>query len=318
MNIIISIYVYNFHVIISYLGGGIRIVPFKDNRNRFFHSNAEYFSEIPSPDSLTEMQAKGHILYGTEQSKLIRLNLATPTTVIHSSADIKQIPLSDISQLALNYTNNDLFAMSDNNGIFQIDISKPRNPEISRKILPKAFDKLGHPAISNLESTGNNLLVAIRNYGVSNIVIDDKQQYKEGKELLSEDPQDVKRLAYNNLIVVADSQEGVILYNFDDSKKVKTIKLPDSDFPQQIETTNAAIIIKGAIGLYAYYPSHDKLVIIRQGKVGTLATYYDYVFFTSKGKLFLISLNNSFDKHQFSVDANKIDLEILRGGINYR
>ncbi|MDI1234444.1 MAG: hypothetical protein PSX81_09190 [bacterium] len=311
MKIVASIYAYNFHLIVSYLNDGIRIIPFKDNRSKFFNSKAEYSFDIPNIYALTELQAKSHILYGTSEQKLTSFNLATESKFSFQTINEHQIPITDVSQLSINYKQNNLFALSENKGIFQIDISNSHNPKIDKKIIPEAFEKLGQPVVSNIESTDNNLFIAIRNFGVTNIVID-KQIHKERKELRSEDPQDVKRLSYHNIIVVADSQDGLILYDFDNSKLIKKIQLPNSDFPQQIETTSAAIIIKGISGLYAYYLTNNRLITLREGKIGALTLYYDYIFFTSKGKLFSMTINDSFDKHGFTYDKDRIELEIIR------
>lgn len=309
MKIITSIYVYNFHLITSYLNEGVQIVPFKDNRSKFYNSKAEYPFEIKELPSLSELQASKHILYGNSNSKLTSINLLElPSQSL--SLNEKQIQLNDITQLSINYQQLNLYALSDSRGIFQIDISHPKREEIIKNYVPTAFEKLGNPSVSNIEANHNHLLISIRNFGVVNLTVE-KEKYRERKELRSEDPQDVKRLGLHDLIVVADSEEGVMFYSFKDSRLLRKIKLPNGDFPQQIETTNAAIIIKGTMGLYAYYFTSEKILILREGKIGALTVYYDYIFFTSKGKLFSLTINNSFDKHGFSFDRDKVDLELV-------
>lgn len=311
MKIIASIYAYNYHLIVSYLNEGIQIVPFKDNRSKYYNSKVEYPFEIKNINALTELQANKHILYGSNESKLTSFNLLNSKSFETPYLSQSQIPLDNISQLAINYKQLNLFALSDTKGIFQIDISHPRHQEIIRNFVPSAFEKIGNPAVSNIESSKDNLLIAIRNFGVVNISID-KQRHHERKELRSEDPQDVKRLGYHNLIVVADSEEGLILYDFQNSRQLKKIKLPNNDFPQQIETTSAAIIIKGAFGLYAYYFTHDRLLVLSEGKLGALTIYYDYIFFSSKGKLFSLTINDSFERHGFNYDKQKLDMELIK------
>lgn len=311
MKIIASIYAYNFHLIVSYLNEGIQIVPFKDNRNRFFNSRAEYSFEIKNVNGLTELQASKHILYGSNESKLTTLNMLSSKTFESPNVFKNQIPIDNVSQLSINYKQLNLYVLSETNGIFQIDISHPRHQDIIRNFVPTAFEKLGNPSVSNIESRYDNLLIAIRNFGVVNITVD-KDKHRERKDLRSEDPQDVKRLSLHDLIVVADSEEGIIIYDFKSSKLIRKIKLPNNDFPQQIETTAAAIIIKGTVGLYAYYFTTDHLIVLREGKVGALAIYYDYIFFASKGKLFSMTINDSFEKHGFAYNKEKIDLELIK------
>ncbi len=311
MKIIASIYAYNFHLIVSYLNEGLQIVPFKDNRSKFYNSKAEYSFEIKNIGALTELQASKHILYGNSESKLTSFSMLSEETSNFPNIHQRQIPLDNVSQLTINYNQLDLFALSDTQGIYQIDISRPRHQEIINNFIPSSFEKLGNPSVSNIESSHDNLLIAVRNFGIVNIAVD-KNKHRERKELRSEDPQDVKRLSLHDLIVVADSEEGIILYDFKNSRQIKKFKLPNNDFPQQIETTSAAIIIKGTLGLYAYYFTTDRLIVLREGKLGALTMYYDYIFFTSKGKLYSLTINDSFEKHGFTYDRQKIDLELVK------
>lgn len=310
MKIVTSLYVYNFHLIISYLNGGVRFIPFKDNRSRFYNSKVEYPFEIKAFGALTELHANRHVLYGNKDSKLVSIDLLKADDSELSIGLRKQIIIDDISQIAINYKQHNLYAFSDERGIVQVDISHAKYQEVLSSFIPLSFDKIGNPSISNIESDLDYLLVAIRDYGVLNISASKHQLY-QNSELRSEDPQDVKRLSAYNLMVVADSEEGVILYDFKNGERIKAIKLPDNDFPQQVEVTTHVIIIKGLLGLYAYYFSSSKLVLIRSGKVGALAIYYDYIFFSSKGKLYSLTLNSSFDKHGFDYDREKVSLELI-------
>jgi hypothetical protein len=311
MSIIASIYVYNFHIIISYLGGGVRIVPFKDNRDKYRHSKAIYSEEISHNTALMELQAKRHILFGTENSKLTSYDLRFPSVPIFQKSKIVGIPLTEMSQLSINYQSNNLYALSEGKGIFEINISNPQNTKINSKIIPKVFEMFSDPVVSNMEASFDDLLLSIRNYGVCNINISTTKHY-ERKEIRTEDPQDVKKVARYNIIAVADSEDGLLLFNFTQNKPMKQIKLPNNDFPQQIELVGSVIVLKGAQGLYAYHFNQSECVVLREGKIGALASYYDYIFFSSKGKLFSLLLNNSFERHGFLINHNKIDLELLK------
>ena len=310
MKIIASIYIYNFHIFISYLDDGINIIPFKDNRSLFFNSKAKYLDEIPNINSLTELQAKSHILFGTSESELVGYDLISENIDNYFNND-RKIVIDDVTQLSIYYQQNTLYAFAEEKGIFQFDISKPRFPQMCNKFVPRVFEKIGQPVVSNIESGENSLLIAIRNFGVSNITLE-KGNYSHEIELRSEDPQDVKRFFNHKLLAVADSQEGLLLYDFSSNNLIKKIKLPNGDFPQQLEIINTTIIIKGTLGLYAYHPSHDKFMVLRDGKIGAMAVYYDYIFFTSKGKIFTLSLTDSFVRHGFTFDSQKFELELLK------
>jgi hypothetical protein len=221
------------------------------------------------------------------------------------------VNLDDISQLTINYNQDNLYALSESKGIVQLDISHSRYQEVMSNYTPSILEREGSFTVSNIESSFNYLLIAVRNFGVINTIIDNGDYLNE-KELRSEDPQDVKYLKHQNLIVVADSEEGIIVYESGSVKPIKKVKLPNNDFPQQIEVSGGIIIIKGTVGLYAYYVSNGALLVLRDGKVGALAVYYDYVFFTSKGKVYSLTLGNSFENHGFSYDKREFDLELIR------
>ena len=108
----------------------------------------------------------------------------------------------------------------------------------------------------------------------------ENEKYTERLEIRTSDPQDAKKITNRNYLVIADSEEGIIIFDIQQNQNFKKIKLPNNDFPQQIEMSFGVVIIKGIQGLYAYHIQSNKLEILRQGKIGTFAVYYDYIFFT--------------------------------------
>lgn len=309
MSIIASIQVYNFHLIISYLSEGIRIVPFVDNRQRYFNSKAKYLPRIESGVSFMEMVGKRHILFGTQNSTLTGFNLLDEFK--DSNKSKVEFPFHDISQIAIDKKQGDLFAFSDNKGFLEIDISSNFNPNTVKELPSKFLDQVHNPIISNIETLAYDLLISVRNFGIASIPLKDSNPsiIKLSKEVRSTDPQDAKKIIYDDLIAIADCVEGLLLYNYKSKKFDKRIMLPNNDFPQQIEIIYSEIIIKGSRGLYQYSLKDQELSVLREGKIGAIATYYDYIFFTSKGNVFVIAINNSFKQHNFRLNRQNLDFD---------
>lgn len=304
MSIISSICVYNFHLIISYLRGGVRIVPFKDNRNLFYASKARYLDILENGSGLLEMQGNKHILFGTQNGDLKGYNLSRKNESQQFS--IIELPIHDISQITIDYQQKDLFAYSENNGFLEINISSQLYPQIKNEIIPEFQKKIINPVISNMEALDNGLLISVRNYGVASVAIKTGKSNKNDIRL--EDPQDARRVHHSDIIAIADI-EGLVLYDMKQEKTNRKINLPNNDFPQQLEVAYGSIIIKGAYGLYIYSLKNNKLITLVEGKIGAITTYYDYVFFTQKGKVFSLTLNNTFEQHGFQLNTKNLDFE---------
>lgn len=307
MKIITSLHIYNFHIIISYLGSGIKIIPFSGLRNRNYQSKfyKEYINEIEGKLSLNELSAKKHFLFGTCESKIYDYNLLS-----YKKGDHTKTYLQDVlsNQLSIDPQFDDLYALSENSGIYDINISNPNKPQIRDTFIPKLFEKLGDPVVSNMITKSKIILLSIRGYGIARLKKTDNKIIEQF-EYRSEDPQDVNYLPQYDIIVVADSINGI---EFFDQNKNKTIsfKLPNDDFPQQIEVFYNYVLIKGKFGLYLYNYINKSLKNIYEGKVGILATYYDYIFFTSKGKLNIFMPYTSKDNLSFRLNNyNQIELE---------
>jgi hypothetical protein len=285
MEIISSIYIYNFHIIISYLGSGIKIIPFNDRRKRFFHKydEPEYVNAIDEKLSLNELNAKGDILFGTSVSIIHNYNLLN-----YNKGVEKKIILPNIlfNQLSIDYSFHNLYALSEKKGIYTIDIDVPISPIIKNPYIPKLFDNLGDPVVSSMVSEKNKILLAIRGYGVSSL-FNQKDYIHEETEYRSDDPQDVDYDSKNNIVVIADSVKGIEIYDHN-KRIINAVKLPNNDFPQQVKFFYNQVLIKGKYGLYIYNYLKNTIKNIFEGRVGTLYTYYEYIFFTSRGTLHLL------------------------------
>jgi hypothetical protein len=307
MEIITSLHIYNFHIIVSYLGSGIKIIPFSDFRYSNYQSkyNKTYINEINEKLSLNELSAKKHFLFGTSESKIYDYNLLN-----YKKGDHKKLFLPDIlsSQLSIDPQYDDLYALSETSGIYDINISNPNYPQIRNTFIPKLFEKLGDPVVSNMITKSKTILLSIRGYGIASLrKTDDK--IIEQFEYRSDDPQDVNYFSQHKIIVIADSINGIEFYDHNKNKTI-SFKLPNNDFPQQIEVFYNYLLIKGKFGLYLYNYVNKSFKNIYEGKVGILATYYDYIFFTSKGKLNLFIPYASKDDLGFKLkDYSQIELE---------
>lgn len=317
MKIIVSLYAYNFHLFVSYLKGGLEILPFRDNRIKIFKREIDYKVEIPIDNSLTELQAENDVLYGSSESKLKVFDLGEKSEFINfnnNSSEFYDTP-NDILQITLSRIKHNLFALSESKGIVQMIMSnksyfQESNPskiynKVRKNFIPSTFDKIGNPTVSNMEINDNNLLISLRNHGVENIFIS-KGIFSELSSIRSSDPQDVKNINSLNMIVIADSKDGLVFYDNKYYQRIKKIKLPENDFPQQIEVSFSTVIVKGTKALYKYDYIENKFEVISEGKTGALTSYYDYIFFTKKGNLFLSSINKKSERNNLNYDKEKI------------
>ena len=309
MKIITAIYAYRFHIVISYLNHGIAIVPFRDKRDKF-HGSVKFKDEFEFPAELIELNAKRNTLFGTSNNSLYSVDLTTNYNSKIEKTISSELFDKKISQLSIDYDLNNLFAYSSNEGIFQLNINNPNEPKLVKTIVPKEFEKIGDPIITNMVTSNSNILISIRNYGTAHLS-NQNNDFKDKKTLRSTDPQDVNFISGPNIITIADREEGVLLFHENSTKPFEKIKLPNNDFPQQIGKIHQNIVIKGKYGLYLYNIYHSHLSVIREGKIGTFATFYEYLFFSSSGKIYVQNLNNHFDNN--FIDFNeKNPIEIIR------
>ena len=75
MKIITSINIYNFHLVISYLGKGIDIIPFEDLRSNFRKISGNYIAKIDTETTITEITPFSHHLIGIENFKVKNFSL---------------------------------------------------------------------------------------------------------------------------------------------------------------------------------------------------------------------------------------------------
>lgn len=309
MKIITAIYVYRFHVVISYLNHGISIVPFRDKRDKF-HGSVKFKEEFEFPAELIELNAKGNTLFGTSNNSLYSTDLTANYNSRIEKSISNEIFDKKLSQLSIDYDLNNLFAYSSDEGIFQLNINNPKNPKLINTIIPKEFEKIGNPIITNMVTSKNNMLISIRNHGTAHLTNEDNK-FRNKTTIRSTDPQDVNFIYGPNIITIADQEDGVLLFHENSTKPFETIKLPNNDFPQQVGKIHQSIVIKGKYGLYLYNLYNSHLSVIREGKIGTFATFYEYLFFSSSGKIYVQNLNNHFENNFMDLNE-KNPIEIIR------
>lgn len=309
MRIITSIHIYNFHLFISYLGEGIRIIPFNDFRENFYKSQVQYPKEIGGSSTLQEITTIGHLLLGITDSNFSIFPLRSKDSLKDSYSDF-WVGFKPI-ELSLDYGNRELFVLNDNIGIAKLNIGSPFHPKTISNFIPNAFDKLGDPVVSDMTGKDECVLVSIRGFGVSQLEYLDNDVVIE-KTYRTEDAQDALYLKERNLIIIADSVSGVLLYKKNENVPYKTVILPNSDIPQHIESFYNNILIKGKKGIYIYSIYDSKLIIIWEGSVGAITTYYNYIVFSSGGNVHLIAptdrLIESFklrDESDIEIKKNK-------------
>lgn len=304
MAIISSIHVYNFHLIISYLGKGIRIIKFDDFRNKFRPIKVNYPKEIRTNGSLHEMTTFGHQLFGVQSSRVKSLSLTQPELISETSS-LEQIISSQIS---LDYNYRDLYLLSEGEGIMQFNIANPMNPSKVKSLIPKSLERKDDFAVANMVSYNKEIFLAYRGFGASQVINHSEFNSKEFV-YRTEDAQDVRHLDKNRIILVADGLEGLVVFKRDEEKPLNRVKLYDSDFPQQLTIFNNKILIKGKSGLYFYDLKNSALRKIWEGSIGAFTTYYNYIFFSSNGQLNLLCENEKAISQFSLIDKELIDIK---------
>lgn len=306
MKIITSIHVYNFHLIVSYLGQGVQIIKFDDLRNKFKQVKKEYLKEVSEKQPLLELTTFDNQLFGIYDFKVKSFSLNQPFQQSDYSSFWREFKSTQLSR-----DNDNLFLLSEESGIQEVNIQNPIKPYKLKNIVPKTFEKLGNPTVSNMISKGNSIYLSYRGYGASKI---DNYSAKAANETeyRSEDAQDVNYLHKQDLIVIADGIDGLLFFNPKETKPLSKIKLDMEDFPQQINLYEGNILIKGKNGLYIYYVQNRRLRKIWDGTIGVLTTYYNYIFFSSKGQINLLcSSENTISYFQLH-NLDRMDIKINR------
>jgi hypothetical protein len=305
MNIVTSIHVYNFHLFISYLGKGVEIIRFEDIHDKFIRERVDYPERLGFTKALQEITTYGNQLFGVTDSTVNRFTLTQqePPSVQPIFSNLIT------SQISLDFSYSELYLLSENDGINEVNIIDPIRPRIVKKIVPETFEKIGDPTISNMISKNRYILLAYRGYGATKISNNPGQPLNE-IIYRSEDAQDVRYSDKLNLVIVADGIEGLVLYNAQDASVIKKKKLNESDFPQEIKFFKRDVLIKGKNGLYIYYLENGSIKQIWEGSIGAFTTYYNYIFFSSKGQVHLLVESNEELSHFKLRDEERIEIKV--------
>lgn len=307
MGIVTSLHVYNFHLIISYLGKGIQIVQFNDFQNKFKKVSYNYSNEINTKKSLLDLTTYSHQLFGIEDSEFKSFSLFNK----ENNANKNFLKKIKTSQISLDFAYSDLYLLSEIDGIHELSIRNPLKPKQTNHFIPESFEKLGNPIISNMVSENRNVFLAYRGFGASKIEKDSSEIFKE-TVYRSEDAQDIRFFSKYNLILIADALEGLLLFDPKESIASRKIRLSETDFPQEIKPFMGNALIKGKKGLYIFNLYHSKLEKIWEGPVGALTTYFNNIFFSSNGKINLLSNSNDGRIHFQLKDMERLDIEIKK------
>ena len=142
MKIITSIYIYNFHLFVSTLKDGLMIMPFGDNRKRFYNSNISYSRFIESEKSISELQGINHILYGSKDNKLTAIDLVSHHQTKYIDQNNHLSHLNDITQISLDSIERSLYALSDHKGNVKIHPPTFSKENFEQNIIPQFFEKI--------------------------------------------------------------------------------------------------------------------------------------------------------------------------------
>lgn len=309
MKFITDLKIYNFHLIVSYLGEGIDIIPIVDLRAKYFKGEQDYKKSLAENFNLNELTAKKHVLYGVQENTISRFELLKKERY-HINNEL--ILTNDISQISIDPNIDSLYAMSDQQGIIEVNIGNPDIPKKIKELIPKSFEDIGNPVLSNLVTKNNIIAISIRGYGINTI---DNSSDKGNLQVnfRSSDPQDINLIGKNKYIIIADAFDGLIIYNEKTKEVEKKVKLPEDDFPQQVEIIYGNILIKGKKRLYLLHLNNFYLETLWESKIGALTKYYGYVIFSSQRKLVVFRLGHNNLKQKFSIDEipeiSKIELK---------
>ncbi len=313
MAVITSLHTYNFHLIISYLGQDTEIIRFDDkdikrefdyymtNVRGFNKNNRSYLKKILTSKFLSEIVTFEDQLIGIQNSSFKRFPLQEDSnnfTLNFGNDEIDFISKISTSQLSLDSNCKKLYLISepseisDELEIFQFQANKSLHRNNIKRINLELFKKINNITISNMVSKDNNIALSIRGFGCS-IIRDYINNIPKETIYRSEDAQDVIFSQKYNLVFIADAFEGLLTFELNNNKKaLHKIKLFDNDFPQEIKLFMGRILIKGKKGLYLYNISSRKINKIWDGSVGAMTTYYNYIFFSSRGEIHLLCKSN--------------------------
>lgn len=298
MKIITSINIYNSHLFISYLDGGIDIVKFDNIHTRFHRQTPKeqlYIENIENNNYLTDISFYNNNLVGIENSKILNINLLDDKTNRDYISSEKEI-----YQLSLNEESKRLEVLTTDNSIDSISFG---TSSINKaRIINRNLKTKKKHSVSNMKSFKNNVFLAIRGYGASSLSPNGERVYR------TEDAQDVDFLEKNQIIAVADGFEGIVLFEPSDTKPLKKIKIPE-DICHEIKLFQRKFIIKGKNGIYTYCLNDNKLERIWTGSIGAFTTYYDMIFFSSKNKIHMLSPYSESIKH-FKLLKDSIEITI--------
>ncbi len=306
MNIVTSMHVYNSHLFISFLGKGIRIFPFQSIREKFNNSNAVYLREISSNESLQEIITTRHILLGVKNSSISSFELEQKN---ESKVDIEYLNQYKANQLSFDSRYSDLYVLTEDVGIININFRNPFKAKISKTIIPESFEKLGDLTVSNMISVNKNILLSIRGFGVSKI--DEKNANKSSENIYrTDDAQDVVYYYQKQIVVIADGIHGILLFENEGKAPIKRVALPQSDIPQEIRLFYGRVLVKGKYGLYLYDFDNSSIKVIKEGSIGAIAVYYNYIFFSSNGEINLLSSSENASSHFKLKDGSELDIKL--------
>lgn len=288
MRIVTDISVYNYHLIVSFLNESVEVIPLiggEDKRNLYRERVGNYRHHISHTKGLNEMAVIRHHLFGVKESIAKSYPLLLSNEIVEEES---QVLGKEVTQVSIDYKYDNLYLMSNDSGIIEWRVSDPIVPKKVKEIVPEAIERLSDPVLSNMVTIENDILLSIRGYGI-NKIINRRNDQRLAVEVRSPDPQDVNAFNLRKVIIIADAFDGILLFDERQQKIIGQFRLPENDFPQQIEPFWGEILIKGKYGVYLLDPNYMKLQVLwNEGRVGVLTKYYKYIFFSSKEKLYLL------------------------------
>lgn len=303
--IITSIFIYNYKLFVAYLDRTIKIINLKGYKYPV--------EEIQCPDIIIEMQARKHILFATTPSEIFVYDLNKGSNIKFCLKE-----RFNCDQIKIDQKNRMLFVFSKDRKIMAFNIENPQEPKFQSDLtIGEYFDESDNFNITDIDVHQGKLFFAIRNRGIlTSDYYHNKSTFSEPK-IIGEingvrlsDPQSVKYSESDNYLYIADAEKGLIVVDVSPitSRIVFHKKLPDNDFPQTIKIFYTNSIIKGKRKLYYFESRIKKLSTILDYKIGTFYTYYERLFFSTKG----ILKTFKFDNPYLSPKIGKIsDIELL-------
>ncbi|HMG14505.1 MAG TPA: hypothetical protein VK590_03595 [Saprospiraceae bacterium] len=282
-SIIVFLYVYKFHLFVSYLNGEISIIqlPYSPDKISIFPSL------IRTSNVATEFQARSDVLFACSSERIFSHDLTNINQLIIEDFHLSnEVP--ECSQLVMDEKN--LFGFSSKKGISTININNPRNSYFVKNYIPKIAERLGDLPVSNLDAKKGDVFMSIRNFGITKIKykynhFNDLEVLNEISNIRLEDPQDIKSHPKKDLLFALDSEEGFAIINSVSDKILSKLKLPENDLGQELRVFRGDILIKGKFGLYHFNLINQTIYPLVKKKVGTFTTYLDLIFYTNEGKI---------------------------------